>query len=46
MADLEIAWKCIQRAKRGEEDARSADVQQPYEDKHLVTDSILPFSTK
>ena len=38
----------------GEEEARLADVREPYEDKHLVTDSrkktkkneILPFSAK
>lgn len=54
MADLEIMWKCIRRAKRGEEEAQLAEVWEPYEDKHLVTDSrkktkkneILPFSAK
>ena len=54
MADLEIMWKCIRRAKRGEKEAQLAEVREPYEDKHLVTDSrkktkkneILPFSAK
>lgn len=54
MTDLEITRKRTQRAKRGEEEARLADVQEPYEEKHLVTDSrkktkkneTLPFSAK
>lgn len=51
---LEIIRKCAQRARRGEEEARLAEVREPYEDEHPVSDSrektekneTLPFSAK
>ena len=54
MTDLQIIRKCTQRAKRGEEEARLADVREPCEDEHLVSASrektekneTLPFSAK